>query len=93
VRSGFSPSNTVKPNVGASELADALIRVLPFTASDDSRPILQYVRFEAKDGKLKLISADGFRLAVIALDFEGEEPKAEPKEAKRSRQKEPFKAK
>jgi DNA polymerase-3 subunit beta len=67
-----SPSNAVRPNVGASELAEALNRVLPFTAKDDNRPILQCVNFVAKEGKLTLVSADGFRLAVIALPFEGE---------------------
>jgi len=67
-----SPRNTVAPNVGANELAEALNRVLPFTAKDDSRPVLQCVKFEAKDGKLTMVSADGFRLAVIALDYEGE---------------------
>jgi DNA polymerase-3 subunit beta len=67
-----SPNNTVKPNVGVSELAEALARVLPFTARDDNRPILQCVNFVAKDGKLTLVSADGFRLAVISLDCDGE---------------------
>jgi len=55
-----SPSNSVKPNIGASELSEALSRVLPFTATDDSRPILQCVNFVAKEGKLTLVSADGF---------------------------------
>jgi len=64
-----SPANTVVPNIGANELAEALARVLPFTASDDSRPVLQCVKFEAKEGKLRLVSADGFRLAVISLDY------------------------
>jgi len=64
-----SPSNSVIPNVGASELAEALARVLPFTATDDNRPVLQCVNLEAKDGKLTLVSADGFRLAVISLDY------------------------
>jgi len=64
-----SPSNSVKPNVGASELADALNKVLPFTATDEARPILQCVNFVAKDGKLTLVSADGFRLAMITLDY------------------------
>ncbi len=59
-----SPSNSVKPNVGTIELAEALARVLPFTARDDSRPILQCVNFIAKDGKLTLVSVDGFRLAT-----------------------------
>ena len=30
-----SPSNTVKPNLGALELSEALSRVLPFTAKED----------------------------------------------------------
>jgi len=65
-----SPNNTVKPNVGANELADALARVLPFTAKDDDRPVLACVNFIAKDGKLTLVSADGFRLAIISLDYD-----------------------
>jgi len=64
-----SPSNTVMPNVGANELAEALNRVLPFTAKGDDRPVLACVKFEAKDGKLTLVSADGFRLAVVSLDY------------------------
>jgi DNA polymerase-3 subunit beta len=67
-----SPVNTVTPNVGASELAEALARVLPFTATEDTRPVLQCVLFKAGDGKLTLVSADGFRLAVIGLDYDGE---------------------
>jgi len=65
----ISPSNTVKPNVGANELTEALNRVLPFTAKGDDRPVLACVKFEAKDGKLTLVSADGFRLAVVSLDY------------------------
>jgi len=67
-----SPNNSVKPNIGSLELAEALNRVLPFTASDDARPILQCVNFVAKEGKLTLVSADGFRLAMVSLSFEGE---------------------
>ena len=65
-----SPSNSVKPNVGTVELADALNRVLPFATSDDARPVLQCVNFVAKDGKLTIVSADGFRLAIISLDYD-----------------------
>jgi len=65
-----SPNNSVKPNVGTLELAEALARVLPFTTTDDARPVLQCVNFVAKDGKLTLVSADGFRLAVISLDYD-----------------------
>jgi len=68
-----SPNNSVKPNVGVSELAEALARVLPFTAKDDeARPVLACVNFIAKDGKLTLVGADGFRLAIISLDYDGD---------------------
>jgi len=68
-----SPSNAVKPNLGALELSEALSRVLPFTAKEDNRPVLQCVLFTVKEGKLTLVSADGFRLAMVKLDFDGDE--------------------
>jgi hypothetical protein len=68
-----SPSNTVKPNIGALGLSDALSRVLPFTAREDNRPVFQNVLFKVKDGKLMLVSSDGFRLAIVKIDYEGEE--------------------
>jgi len=71
-----SPNNSVKPNVGATELAEALNRVLPFTAKDGSRPVLSCVNFVAKDGKLTLVSSDGFRLAVVTLDYDDGEGQA-----------------
>jgi DNA polymerase III sliding clamp (beta) subunit (PCNA family) len=68
----ISPNRTVKPNIGGLELSEALNRVLPFTAKEDNRPVLQCVVFRAKEGKLSLVSADGFRLAVVTLDYDGE---------------------
>src|SRR3990172_3276453 len=68
-----SPSNTVKPNLGALELSEALSRVIPFTAKEDNRPVLQCILFKVKDGKLTMVSADGYRLAVVKLDFDGDE--------------------
>jgi DNA polymerase-3 subunit beta len=65
-----SPNNSVKPNLGALELAEALSRVLPFTSKEDTRPVLQCVNFVAKEGKLYLVSADGFRLSVVTLDYD-----------------------
>ncbi len=67
-----SPNNTIVPNIGSLEIAEAIARVLPFTAKEDDRPILQCVYFMAKEGKLTLVSADGFRLAVVILDYDGE---------------------
>jgi DNA polymerase III sliding clamp (beta) subunit (PCNA family) len=71
-----SPNNSVKPNIGSLELSEALSRVLPFTAKDDDRPVLACVLFIAKDGKLTLVSADGFRLAVTSLDYDDGEGQA-----------------
>lgn len=68
----ISPNRTVKPNIGGLELAEALNRVLPFTAKEDNRPVLQCVLFKAGEGKLTIVSADGFRLAVVRLDYDGE---------------------
>jgi len=68
-----SPSNTVKPNLGALELSEVLSRVVPFTAKEDNRPVLQCVLFKVAEGKLTIVSADGFRLAVVKLDFDGDE--------------------
>jgi len=68
----ISPNRTVKPNIGGLELSEALNRVLPFTAKEDNRPVLQCVLFKAGKGKLTLVSADGFRLAVVSLDYDGE---------------------
>jgi hypothetical protein len=68
-----SPSNTVKPNLGALELSEALSMVIPFTAKEDNRPVLQCVLFKVAEGKLTMVSADGFRLAVVKLDYDGDE--------------------
>jgi len=68
----ISPNRTVQPNIGGLELSEALNRVLPFTAKEDNRPVLQCVLFKAKEGKLTIVSADGFRLAVVTLDYDGE---------------------
>ncbi len=67
-----SPANSVKPNIGSVELAEALNRVMPFVAQEDNRPVLQAVLFKAGEGKLTLVSANGFTLAKLTLDFEGE---------------------
>jgi len=66
----FTSANTITPNIGSLELAEAIVRVLPFTATDDARPVLQNVLFEASEGKLKLVAADGFTLAEAVLDLD-----------------------
>jgi len=71
-----SPSYAVMPNLGGNELAEALSRVLPFTDTDDARPVLQCVKVVQKDDKLTLIAADGFTLGEISLDFEAGEAEA-----------------
>ena len=65
----ISPNNAINPNIGSLELAEAINRVLPFTATEENRPILHNVLFLAGDGKLTLIASDGFRLAMVGLDY------------------------
>ncbi|PVV83297.1 DNA polymerase III subunit beta [Dehalogenimonas alkenigignens] len=67
-----NPRYSITPNLGALELSEALERVTTFTSSQSSRPVLQGVCLKAKDGKLDMVAADGYRLAVATLDFEGE---------------------
>ena len=67
-----SPHHSIQPNIGTGELADAISQVLPFTASEDNRPVLQCVNIIAADGKLILVSADGFTLSEVRLDCEVE---------------------
>jgi len=38
--------------------------------------VLQCVKFEANDGKLRLVSADGFRLAIVTLGYDDGEGEA-----------------
>jgi len=71
-----SPNNTVMPNISGIELAEALARVIPFASKDEKRPILQCIKVIQKDGKLTLIGSDGYRLAMVSLDFEDGEGEA-----------------
>jgi hypothetical protein len=71
-----SPCNAVMPNLGNVELAEALSKVLPFTASDEQRPVLQTVRLYQKDGKLTLTGTDGFSLSEVSFSFEDGEGEA-----------------
>jgi len=52
----ISPNRTVKPNIGGLELAEALNRVLPFTAKEDNRPVLQCVLFRAKEQEITIFA-------------------------------------
>jgi DNA polymerase III sliding clamp (beta) subunit (PCNA family) len=70
------PHNSIKPNIGTTELAEALNRVSPFVSKDKDRRMLTCVNFEAKEGKLNLIGADGFVLAVATLDYDDGEGQA-----------------
>ena len=67
----ISRHNVVVPNLGGLELVEALSRVIPFAEKPNgTKPILRCVKFTQKDGKLSLITCDGYRLAIVALDLE-----------------------
>ncbi len=69
----FPPIPTVSGGTSLSlrapALKEAIQQVVFAAAQDDSRPVLAGVLLVAKEGKLTLAAADGFRLAVRKLDL------------------------
>ncbi|URZ15487.1 DNA polymerase III subunit beta [Clostridium felsineum] len=65
-------SNETQINVLASELATSIKEILYAVANSEIRPILTGVLFEIKDGELKLVAMDGYRLSMstVAADSE-----------------------
>ena len=62
------PQVLAKGSVQQFELAEALRKVVPFTAGEkEYRDNLKHVWFEAKDGTLELTTADGSRIAHVTL--------------------------
>lgn len=53
------------------ELIRALTFVLPCVATETSRPVLNCVLFDSGKGIIKLVAADGFRLAVAKIVAKG----------------------
>lgn len=66
------PAGDVKLTTQGEALRSALVRVLPCVMTEESRYIMQGVKFEAKAGALKLIATNSHRLGVATLDVEGE---------------------
>lgn len=61
-----------KVSVQGEALRNALTRVLPCVTTEESRYTMQGVKFEGKDGTLKLIATNGHRLGVASLAIEGD---------------------
>lgn len=55
-----------------SALRDAIAQVVFAAASDDSRPILAGVQFEARDSIVQMAAADGFRMSLRTLPLDEE---------------------
>ena len=53
------------------DLAEALDKVIHGVASEEQRPVLTGVCFTSVEGKLRIASADGFRLAVATIEAQG----------------------
>ncbi|MHB8467971.1 MAG: DNA polymerase III subunit beta family protein [Acidimicrobiales bacterium] len=58
---------TTTMTVTAAELCDAIDQVLPAAGTDPERPLLHSVLIEARDGSLRLVATDSYRLAVRDL--------------------------
>ncbi len=56
---------------GTYELSEDFIQrmryAIPYSAEDDTRPVLNVVLLDSKDGKVNLIAVDGFRLIVCEV--------------------------
>jgi len=63
-----SPHYSVTPNVGSGEFATALARLIPWAATEDNRPVLQCIRLAGEDGKLTMVTANGYGLAIETID-------------------------
>jgi DNA polymerase-3 subunit beta len=57
--------------VTAVELAQAIDQVAPAAGTDPERPLLQTVLVEAREGSLRLVATDSFRLAIRDLVARG----------------------
>ena len=65
-----SVSGGVIANIASKALSDGITQVAFATATEESRPVLTGINAEFEGERLKLVAADGFRLAVhdMALD-------------------------
>jgi len=65
-----SVSGGVIANIASKALSDGIAQVAFATATEESRPVLTGINAEFEGERLKLVAADGFRLAVhdMALD-------------------------
>ena len=57
--------------IDPQELIKALSFVLPCVATEQTRPVLNCVMFESGKGIIKLVAADGFRLAIDHIAVKG----------------------
>ncbi len=59
--------------VDAAALAEAIDQIAPASSTDPEQPLLQTVLLEARDGTLRLVATDRYRLAVRDLVARGGE--------------------
>jgi DNA polymerase-3 subunit beta len=61
----------VEGNTIIVDLAEALDKVIHGVATEEQRPVLTGVCFTSVEGKLRIASADGFRLAIATIEAQG----------------------
>lgn len=71
----FPPEFSLAPNASLLSLStqafkQALGRVISAASTDYARPVLNAICFDLKDSELRLVAADGFRLAVDRVAVE-----------------------
>lgn len=65
-------SGEAKLVVAGEPFRKDLARVLPCVSDEESRYAMRGVKFEAKDGTLKMVATDGHRLGVTSIAVKGE---------------------
>lgn len=67
----FEPdSATVWFEVDGAFLSDAIKRLTPSIAKDGMQPAMECLRFEAADGRLRLVATDGFTLGLLESELD-----------------------
>lgn len=72
--SPLDPSTLTKPaivgSVGGEVFADAISKVIASASTNNTLPVLNSVKIEAKKDKLVLVATDRYRLSKVELPFE-----------------------
>lgn len=65
-------SESTGGDVKLGNLTTTFAKVIPFAATDISRPTLTGIKFDASENRLTMVATDGYRLSEWATEYRGE---------------------